>query len=182
MRIPFQKRKCKHREKGGIDDPYLLGEYPILAFHKEFLESVAESCGIQDLRIYLFQTGGKRDGAGAGGPESLVIFGDDPVDVVSVFVKPVIAQLIPDPEQDEQGTCHSYSQAGYIYEGVSLVSSDISHGDYEVVSKHGCTPIERIFNQRGNQGEDLNDEPQCGDECSSASPDLTELFVEILQC
>jgi len=55
-----------------------------------------------------------------------VLVHKDPVNVIRIFVKPVIAELILDIKQDQQAAGQSYSHAADVDDGKDLVFSMVS--------------------------------------------------------
>ena len=58
---------------------------------------------------------------------------DHSVKIISVFMKIIITELIPDPEESKYTACDSHRESGYIYEGKSFVSFEIPDGDLEII-------------------------------------------------
>lgn len=62
-----------------------------------------------------------------------------PVDLISpvngflVFVEAVEAQLVLNPEQDEDAAGHPEGKADYIYGGIAFGFGDISKSDFHIV-------------------------------------------------
>jgi len=60
-----------------------------------------------------------------------------PVDAIGIFMEPIKAQFILNPEEDQDATGHSYSKASNIYKGIAFMSRQISECNFYVVFNHG---------------------------------------------
>jgi hypothetical protein len=66
----------------------------------------------------------------------------DAEEAPGVGVEAVEAQLVLDPEQDEQGAGHAQGQAGHVEKGIALVPPDGSEGDFKIALEHRSFPFE----------------------------------------
>jgi hypothetical protein len=56
---------------------------------------------------------------------------------IGIFMEPIKAQFILNPEEDQDATGHSYSKASNIYKGIAFMSRQISECNFYVVFNHG---------------------------------------------
>ena len=82
---------------------------------------------------------GRHDFGGPDGRAALPFLGDHAVDAVRLVVKPVIAQLVADIEQNEQAAGDAERQAHGIDEGVALPAAHVAQGHCDVVPEHGAS-------------------------------------------
>jgi len=54
-----------------------------------------------------------------------------------MFMKPVIAHFMIDPNQDQKTAGHSHCKPGNIDERIALVSNDVPQSDFQIIVKHG---------------------------------------------
>ncbi len=96
-----------------------------------------KSSRIAYLRKFLFQSLSKRcRRRGIVGDFTFSPDFDDPVDMIRIFVKPVVAELILNPQQDKQTTCHTDGQTWYVDEWVPFLLLYLPKRNFKVVFKH----------------------------------------------
>lgn len=91
-----------------------------------------------DFRKVIFQQGGcsrgkDRQGLGEAGKFRQV---GDAVDAIGLLMEPVVAQFVPDVEQDEKAAGHAYRQTKDIDQGEGFAAVHISDGYEPVVFVH----------------------------------------------
>jgi hypothetical protein len=58
------------------------------------------------------------------------------INLVEVWLKPVVAKFIPYDEEKKQAGCNSYGQPDNIYGRISLVSYNIPESNFEIIENH----------------------------------------------
>src|SRR6185312_7945453 len=62
---------------------------------------------------------------------------DDPVEAVAVWIVPVIAQLVPDVQRDEQTGGDPQRKTAYLDKGIQLLFPQLAERDLPVIAEHG---------------------------------------------
>lgn len=97
-----------------------------------------EAGGRLDFREVIFQQGGcgrrkDREGFGETGKFRQV---GDAVDAIGLLMEPVVAQFVPDVEEDEEAAGHTYGQTKDIDQGEDFAAVHISDGYEPVIFIH----------------------------------------------
>ncbi len=103
----------------------------------------------------------------------------DAINILGVGVEAVEAQLVLNPEEDEQGAGHAQGQAGDVDEGISFVFPKVAKGDLEVAFKHLMTPIKLIADMAGKSGQDLAPAIELGEPRTSILLQLRPAFFKV---
>jgi hypothetical protein len=169
IRTAVDKRKGEHGEKRGIHEVHVV----FVKHHRGsilglvFEGACRENTVFIDPRV-LNEFGkfiGKAWGQGIWniGIHDIVGMDDsEKVKVILVGVEFVIAQLILDPECDQDETGHPHSQSKNVDQCKNLVSDDVTECDLKIVADHGKSPVQAIFDESGDGFDNFSPEPSVG--------------------
>ena len=79
----------------------------------------------------------RRHGRRTNGHFKISHVGRKAIDLISMRMEPVIAEFIPNPEQDKNTAGHPDGQAGDINGCKCFVANNVPERDFEVVEQHG---------------------------------------------
>jgi hypothetical protein len=104
--IPLFKWKSEDIEKGWIHIGPDLIELSI--FMRDQSSEIADSDRIQDLRKILFERRPYRDRNHGPFHAIILIVHKNAVDVIGVFMKPVVVEFVLNPQEDQNANGHTY--------------------------------------------------------------------------
>jgi len=103
----------------------------------------------------------------------------DPEDPVGVLVEIVVAQLVPDEEQDEDAAGQAQGQTEHLDGGVSEMPLDVPDGDEKVVFQHDGSPENGMPDEPRHTLENLENVPNDAGKSAFGFGDLGIFFLEV---
>jgi len=85
--------------------------------------------------------------------------GKNSVNITGIFMKPVIAEFILNPQQDKHTTGQAHDQAGNIDKGKEFVLENITKTNLKIISQHDCPPVNGMKDKSGEGFKKLHPAP-----------------------
>jgi len=175
--VSGQQRERKHAEKAGID-PQAPADEGLPAMRQLALR-LSQVGRQHDLGIFGLEQAGDEPDHHRVVPAAILAPQDEPVQVVEVFVEPVVGLLVPDPDQDKDAHGHAHGQPGEVDERVDLLPPDVSPGDLEGGPEHGPGPVQPHGNGRCERPYDLEPVPSPGIQAAPGGCQVVSVLLDV---
>jgi hypothetical protein len=182
-RISFDGGEGEHPQERRVHDPGVALVKRVVADPGQEFSDPHVTGGIHDLgdRFPEGRGQGDRRDADVEEPPRVILVELDPIEGIDILVEPVEAELVKDPEGDQDGAGQAEGQPGDVEKGIALMPDDIPQRDFEVVPDHHESPDDKGSDEGRKGGEEVFQVPASGPSRAAPAGDVVELLLKVAE-